>query len=79
MGRECSTFTKPSRGLPPTRCVGELLELLHQPVEIRIGNLRSIQDVIQMLMPADFIAQAFDFSYGIFAACRHGFKVLFSI
>jgi len=23
MGDECCTFTKPSRGLPPTRCVGE--------------------------------------------------------
>ena len=69
MGRECATFLKPSAGLPPTRWVGESgvsklgvrgfdgLELVHQRVVLGVGDLGRVEDVIQVLVAAQFGAQ----------------------
>jgi hypothetical protein len=71
MGRECCAFLKPSAGLPPTRCVGEsgvtvldapprALQLVHQRVVLGVADLGRVENVVEMLVAAQFRAQLFD-------------------
>ena len=71
MGREWRTFLKPSAGLPPTRWVGESgvsssgcaasmpLQLVHQRVVVGVGDLRRVENVVEVLVAAQFGAQFF--------------------
>ena len=73
MGELCGTLTKPSRGLPPTRCVGEsgvassgccvfqLLQLAHQRVVFGVGDFRLVENVVQMLVAAQLFAELLRF------------------
>ena len=82
MGEECRTLTNPSRGLPPTRCVGEsgvisdgcsalqILQLLHQLVEFRVADLGIVENVIEIFVVADLLAQRFDLLFDVFRG-RH--------
>ncbi len=46
-------------GSPQFRILGfELLEPLHEPVELRVGNFRIVRDVIEVLVVANLFAQA---------------------
>ena len=68
MGAECVTFMKPSRGAPPTRCVGESgvarlrirllqrLQVAHQLVVLGVGDLRRVRDVIEILVAPECLA-----------------------
>ena len=79
MGELCGTLMKPSRGLPPTRCVGEsgvsefgMLRLpdrcksAHQRVVFGVADLGLVENVVQMLVVAQFVAQFLHFARGIF-------------
>ena len=73
IGDECATLTKPSRGLPPTRWVGEssvtnsgcaassALQLPHHHVVLGVRDFRRVQHVIKILVMRNFLAQRFDF------------------
>ena len=72
MGELCATLTKPSRGLPPTRWVGEsgveqlgmlgfqIAQLAHQRVVFGVADLGLVQHVVQALVMAQRFAQLFD-------------------
>ena len=76
--RSARTLTNPSRGLPPTRCVGEsgvissgclgleLLQLLHQAVEFGVADLGIVEHVVAVLVMADLVAQLVDLSLHAF-------------
>jgi hypothetical protein len=68
MGELWRTLTKPSRGLPPTRCVGEsgAASSGNQRVVFRVRDLKTVQNVIQMFVPAQLFAKVFDLDRGIF-------------
>ena len=80
MGEECGTLTNPSRGLPPTRCVGEsgvtsdgmlgfqILQLLHQLVEIGVADFGIVEDVVEILVVANLLAQSLDLFFDVFRA-----------
>ncbi len=82
MGEECGTLTNPSRGLPPTRCVGEsgvmsegcsalqILQLLHQLVEFRVADFGIVENVVEVLVVANLFAQSFDLLFDVFRG-RH--------
>ena len=73
MGELCGTLTKPSRGLPPTRWVGEsgvtssgwsrfeFLKPPHQRVVFGVADLGLVEDVVQVLVTMQLIAQLVDF------------------
>ena len=74
---------KPSRGLPPTRWVGEsgvissgcsvfeLLQLNHELVEFGVVNFGIVEDVVAVFVVADFFAQCFDLLFGSLGRGRH--------
>jgi len=73
MGRECGVLTKPSRGLPPTRWVGESelgmlgferLQAIRQRVVLRVGQFGRVEDVVQVLVAANLFAQRVDLLAG---------------
>ena len=78
MGELCSTLTKPSRGLPPTRCVGESgvassgcsasssCKPAHQRVVFGVGDFGLVENVVEMLVAAKLFAELLDFARGIF-------------
>ena len=78
MGELCRTLTKPSRGLPPTRCVGEsgdarlgmplfqFLQPAHQRVVFGVGDFGLVQDVIPVFVVAKLFAKLFGFLREIF-------------
>ena len=78
MGELWRTLTKPSRGLPPTRWVGESgvgqLGMLrprapaaaHQGVVFGVGDFGLVEHVVQVLVAAQLFAKRFDFAGGIF-------------
>ena len=83
MGEECATLTKPSRGLPPTRCVGEsgvissgcsrleLLQLVHQLVEFGVADFRIVEHVIAVLVMANLVSEIFKLGLDIAGRGAH--------
>ncbi len=49
----------------------ERLELIHQLVVAGVGNLRIIQDVVEVIVPVNIVAQALDF---LSRRARRGFR-----
>ena len=50
----------------------ELLEPLHEPVERGVGNFRIVRDVIEVLIPANLLAETFDLFGGVAGLCGSG-------
>src|SRR5215469_3610064 len=48
----------------------QLLQLLHELVEIPITDLGLVEHVVQVFVMADFLAQGFDLFFGVLS-CRH--------
>ena len=78
MGELWRTLTNPSRGLPPTRWVGESgggklrmlglerLQAAHQGVVFGVGDFGLVEDVVQVFVAAQLFAKRLDFAGGIF-------------
>ena len=77
-------MTKPSRGLPPTRCVGESgvissgcfgfqrLQLVHQAIEFGVADFGIVENVVAVLVIADLVAHSFQLLLEIFLGDYHG-------
>ena len=71
-------MTNPSRGLPPTRCVGEsgvtsvgmlgleILQLLHQLVEVGVADFGIVENVVEVLVVANLFAQSVNLFFDVF-------------
>ena len=71
-------MTNPSRGLPADALRGrigrdqlgmlsfELLQLVHELVELGVGDLRIVEHVVAVFVVPNFIAQRFDLFLHIF-------------
>ena len=80
-------MTNPSRGLPPTRCVGEsgvtsdgmlgleILQLLHQLVEFGVADFGIVENVVEVFVVANLLAQGFDLLFDVFRG-RHRQKII---
>ena len=79
MGVECGILTKPSRGLPPTRwvgeCSGDQLGMLAsrapsvrctEAIELSVADLGIVEHVVAVLVVADFFAQRIDLALQFF-------------
>src|SRR5271166_126039 len=49
----------------------EVLQLPHQLVEFGVADLRLVQDVVAILVMADFFAKSFDLFFGGFVGSTH--------
>ena len=91
MGREWATLWKPSAGLPPTRWVGEsgvmrsgcsasrALRRFMQGVVLGVGEHGGVEDVVEVLVVAELVAQGGDLLGGAdrfgSKSTRHGCSV----